>query len=115
MGQSKQKFHVSYSKNATFKDSLNSTAKDGQRAYIEYRDLGLSEATGGKFHAHIGRAKPGFTGEKHTRPHRHHVDFQMIYVLKGWTKMIYEGTRRRIHLSRRGYVFSTGGNRPRCA
>jgi uncharacterized RmlC-like cupin family protein len=87
----KQKFHVNFSKDAVFKDNLNTTAKDGQRAYIEYRDLGLSEATDGKFHAHIGRAKPGFAGDKHTRPHCHHLDFQMIYVLKGWTKMIYEG------------------------
>ena len=32
MGQQKQKSHVSYSKDAVFKDSLNTTVKDGQRA-----------------------------------------------------------------------------------
>lgn len=87
----KQKFHASFAKDAVFTDSLGTTAKDGQRAYIEYRDLGLSDATHGEYQAHIGRAKPGFVGEKHTRAHRHHVDFHMIYVLKGWTKMVYEG------------------------
>ena len=89
----KQKFHASFAKDAAFTNSLNTTAKDGQRAYIEYRDLGLSDATHGEYQAHIGRAKRGFVGEKQTRPHRHHVDLHMIYVLKGWTKMIYEGQK----------------------
>ena len=87
----RQKFHVSFAKDAVFKSSLSTTAKDAQRTYIEYRDLGLSDATHGKYHAHIGRVNREFVGEKHTGPHRHHLDFHMIYVLKGWTKMVYEG------------------------
>ena len=41
----KQKFNVSHSKNATYKDGL--------RDFLEYRDLGISNATNGQYHAHI--------------------------------------------------------------
>ena len=32
---------------------------DGLRTFFEYRDLGIGEATGGKFHAHVIRAREG--------------------------------------------------------
>jgi len=69
-------------------------AKDAQwdrglRAFFEYRDLGIKDATAGKFVAHVIRAIPGV----HAMPQRHHheVEFQMVYVLKGWIKFDYEG------------------------
>ena len=41
----KQKFSVSHSKDAVFKDGL--------RNFLEYRDLGISNATNDQYHAHI--------------------------------------------------------------
>jgi len=60
----------------------------GLRSFFEYRDLGIKSATDGKFVAHVIRAVPG----KHTEPqwHTHNLEFQMVYVLKGWVKFEYE-------------------------
>lgn len=61
----------------------------GLRAFFEYRQLGISEATKGKFGAHVIRAVPGMDspGAWHT----HELDFQMVYVTKGWVEFEYEG------------------------
>lgn len=61
----------------------------GLRAFFEYRDLGMRAATGGKFVAHVIRAVPGRRSEGVW--HTHDLDFQMIYVLKGWVIFEYEG------------------------
>jgi quercetin dioxygenase-like cupin family protein len=63
----------------------------GLRPYSAYRDLGLAAATDGLVQAHVIRmTKPFEEGEVST-PHYHDVDFQMIYVLKGWFKSEFEG------------------------
>ncbi len=61
----------------------------GLRAFFEYRDLGIKNATNGGYTAHVIRAVPG----RHAEPqwHIHHLDFQMVYVLKGWVVFEYEG------------------------
>lgn len=61
----------------------------GLRSFFEYRDLGTRDATGGKVGAHVIRALPG----KHAggRKHRHSLEFQMVYVLKGWVRFWYDG------------------------
>ena len=67
---------------------------DGLRVFLEYRDLGISEASNGDYKAHILRVKKNFKGdqEMHTTGfHKHMVDFQMYYVLNGWVKFIYDG------------------------
>ena len=60
----------------------------GLRAFFEYRDLGIRDATHGAFGAHVIRAVPG----KHAEPkwHTHDLAFQMVYVLKGWVRFEYE-------------------------
>jgi len=75
------RFSVNHAKNAQWDRGL--------RAFFEYRDLGIKDATAGKFVAHVIRAIPGV----HAMPQRHHheVEFQMVYVLKGWIKFDYEG------------------------
>ena len=62
---------------------------DGLRPFFEYRKLGLEEHTGGKVGAHVIRAKPG----QHADAPRHALtlDFQFIYVPKGWAIFDYEG------------------------
>lgn len=60
----------------------------GLRAFFEYRDLGIRDATRGAFGAHVIRAVPG----KHPEPkwHSHDLAFQMVYILKGWVRFEYE-------------------------
>ena len=62
---------------------------DGLREYFEYRDLGIKEATDAKAVMHIIRARKGTnaTGEWH----RHDIQLQIVYVLKGWAIFEYEG------------------------
>ncbi len=61
----------------------------GLRAFFEYRQLGISEATQGKFGAHVIRAVPGRHSE--AAWHTHDLDFQMAYVTRGWVVFDYEG------------------------
>jgi len=68
-------------------------AKDAQwdhglRSFFAYRDLGIREATGGAFGAHVIRAVPGEGAKPHW--HTHDLTFQMVYVLKGWVRFEYE-------------------------
>ena len=60
----------------------------GLRAFFEYRDLGISDATQGKYGAHVIRAVPGMESE--AKWHRHELDFQMVYVTAGWVVFEYE-------------------------
>jgi quercetin dioxygenase-like cupin family protein len=73
------------SETATLKPTIT-FAKDakfepGLRDYNRYRDLGIAEATGGKFQAHVIRAH-GLMPEPSGR-HEHILDFQLVYVLRG--------------------------------
>jgi quercetin dioxygenase-like cupin family protein len=61
----------------------------GLRAFFEYRQLGIAEATQGKFGAHVIRAVPGRHSE--AQWHTHDLDFQMVYVTRGWVVFEYEG------------------------
>lgn len=63
----------------------------GLRAYAKYRDLGIAAATCGAVQAHVIRFTPPFRPEDVSTPHYHDVDFQMIYVLKGWYRSEFEG------------------------
>jgi mannose-6-phosphate isomerase-like protein (cupin superfamily) len=65
--------------------------KEGLRAYAKYRDLGLAEATGGMVQAHVIRLVPPCIPEEVSKLHYHDVDFQMVYVLKGWMTSEFEG------------------------
>ena len=85
MSASEQKFSTSLAKDARYEDGL--------RDFMEYRDLGIADATDGKFRAHVLRIKDGADDyELHTTGlHQHHLDFQMIYILKGWIRFVYDG------------------------
>lgn len=76
------RFSVSHADSSEFRD-------DGLRPFFQYRDLGIRDATNGAAVAHVIRAKPGV----HAQPtlHHHEVNFQMVYVLKGWVKFHYDG------------------------
>ena len=86
MNGDKQLFSVSRAKDAVYKTGL--------RSFMEYRDLGIDQATHGQFRAHVIRIKPDSGGahDLHTTGlHQHLCDFQMFYVLNGWIKLVYEG------------------------
>jgi quercetin dioxygenase-like cupin family protein len=65
--------------------------EQGLRTYAKYRDLGIAGATGGMVQAHVIRMVPPFRPEEVSKPHYHDVEFQMIYVLKGWMTTEFEG------------------------
>jgi len=85
MSNEAQDFSVSLAKDAVYKSGL--------RSFMEYRDLGIDNATHGQFRAHVVRIKKDSSHDTlHTTGlHRHLCDFQMFYVLKGWIRFVYEG------------------------
>ena len=86
MSESKQSFSVSRAQDAVYQTGL--------RSFMEYRDLGIAQATNGQFRAHVIRIKkdgPGAHDLHTTGLHQHLCDFQMFYVLKGWIRFVYEG------------------------
>jgi hypothetical protein len=80
----KQKVAISHFNEQDFK-------ADGLRAYAHYRDLGIAAATHGLARAHVIRMLPPCNPQEVSKLHTHAVDFQMVYVLKGWVKSYLEG------------------------
>jgi uncharacterized cupin superfamily protein len=64
---------------------------DGLRAYAQYRDLGIADATNGLARAHVIRLIGPCNPEEVSKLHFHDVEFQMVYVLKGWVKTYMDG------------------------
>lgn len=62
---------------------------EGLRAFFEYRDLGIEAATNGRVGAHVIRPRPGTQAAPHW--HTHQLEFQMVYVTRGWVRFEYEG------------------------
>ena len=75
-------FSVSHAADAYFERGL--------RAFFEYRDLGIRQATDGRVVAHVIRAAAG-GGDFSSQPHLHRTSFQLVYVLRGWIEFEYEG------------------------
>ena len=77
----KGRFHLSQPQEADWRPGL--------RGHFAYRDLGVAAATRGKVLAQVikateSSAEPGDT-------HRHKLDFHMVYMLKGWARMNFDG------------------------
>ncbi|MBV7408938.1 MULTISPECIES: cupin domain-containing protein [Roseobacteraceae] len=77
-----QAFAISHADSGAFQS-------EGLRPFFEYRQLGISEATKGAYGAHVIRAVPGM--ESSGTWHSHDLDFQMVYVIKGWVVFEYQG------------------------
>ncbi|MGV7218176.1 cupin domain-containing protein [Bradyrhizobium sp. UFLA05-112] len=80
----KQHIAVSHHREEDFK-------ADGLRAYAQYRDLGIAAATHGLAQAHVIRLLPPCNPAEVSKLHYHDVEFQMVYVLKGWVKTYLDG------------------------
>jgi quercetin dioxygenase-like cupin family protein len=65
---------------------------EGLRGYYAYRDLGVAEASGGRVGAHVIRARGG--SETAGETHHHGLEFQLVYVLRGWVDFEYAGVGR---------------------
>lgn len=65
-------------------------AGEGLRSYARYRDLGIAAATSGLAVAHVIRFLPPCTDEVR-QWHTHDIQFQMVYVLKGWIRTEMDG------------------------
>jgi mannose-6-phosphate isomerase-like protein (cupin superfamily) len=80
----KQRIAISHYRDEDFK-------ADGLRAYAHYRDLGIAEASHGLAQAHVIRLIGPCNPAEVSKLHFHDVEFQMVYVLKGWVKTYMEG------------------------
>ena len=80
----KQRIAISHHREEDFK-------ADGLRAYAHYRDLGIADASHGLAQAHVIRLIGPCNPAEVSKLHFHDVDFQMVYVLKGWVKTYMEG------------------------
>jgi hypothetical protein len=80
----KQRIAISHYRDEDFK-------ADGLRTYAQYRDLGIAKASQGLAAAHVIRLIGPCNPAEVSKLHFHDVDFQMVYVLKGWVKTYMEG------------------------
>jgi mannose-6-phosphate isomerase-like protein (cupin superfamily) len=80
----KQRIAISHHREEDFKT-------DGLRAYARYRNLGIEAATHGLAQAHVIRLQGPCNPAEVSKLHYHDVEFQMVYVLKGWVKTYMEG------------------------
>ena len=80
----KQRVAISHHREEDFK-------ADGLRAYAKYRDLGIADASHGLARAHVIRLVGPCNPDEVSKLHYHDVEFQMVYVLKGWVKTYMEG------------------------
>jgi hypothetical protein len=80
----RQRIAISHHRDEDFK-------ADGLRAYAKYRDLGVADASAGLARAHVIRLIGPCDPAEVSKLHFHDVDFQMVYVLKGWVKTYMEG------------------------
>ena len=80
----KQRIAISHHREEDFK-------ADGLRTYAHYRDLGIAQASHGLAQAHVIRLIGPCNPAEVSKLHYHDVEFQMVYVLKGWVKTYMEG------------------------
>jgi mannose-6-phosphate isomerase-like protein (cupin superfamily) len=80
----KQRIAVSHYRDEDF-------VANGLRRYAHYRDLGIADATHGLAQAHVVRLIGPCNPEEVSKLHFHDVEFQLVYVLKGWVKTYMEG------------------------
>jgi quercetin dioxygenase-like cupin family protein len=77
----KGRYHVSHERDADWDEGL--------RPHFKYRDLGMVVATRGKVRGHVIAPTTPCQGPGDL--HHHALDFQMVYVLKGRARMVFEG------------------------
>ena len=61
----------------------------GRRTFLQYRELGVTGATGGKLRCQITEGKEGLS--EPTGWHVHVCDAQFVYMLRGWLDLEFAG------------------------
>jgi hypothetical protein len=82
--RAKQRIAISHYRDEDF-------VANGLRTYAHYRDLGIAEASHGLAQAHVIRLIGPCNPAEVSKLHFHDIEFQMVYVLKGWVKTYLEG------------------------
>lgn len=103
------KTRVSHSRNSTKGGKLaHGTAETaprvpGRREWFEYRDLGVTEASGGALRAQTMATTRGMS--EPTGWHYHTCEGQFVYALKGWVDLEFEdGTKLRLNQGESLYI-----------
>ena len=65
---------------------------DGRRPFFKYRDLGVTDATGGRMRAQVTSADKGLS--EPTGWHYHVCEMQFVYMLEGWVDLEFEDGRK---------------------
>ena len=60
----------------------------GRRAFFKYREMGVGDASGGKFRVQVMSAEKGLT--EPTGWHYHICEGQFIFMLSGWVDLVFE-------------------------
>ncbi len=81
---------------------------DGRRAFFKYRDLGVTDATGGRMRAQVTSADVGLS--EPTGWHYHECEMQFVYLLEGWVDLEFEGGRK-VRVEAGDSVMIPGGER----
>ena len=63
---------------------------EGRRPLWKYRDLGVTDASGGRMRAQVTSGKDGMT--QPTGWHDHLCETQFVYILSGWVELEFEKT-----------------------
>jgi mannose-6-phosphate isomerase-like protein (cupin superfamily) len=87
--------------------SNDAFTRDGPRADVEYRDLGLAAATGGRIGARHIRAIAPIPGE--TGWHWHDMTGHFVFVLKGWISFRYAGNDDAVTVREHGCLSQPAG------
>lgn len=81
--------------------------RDGPRSDVEYRDLGLAKATGGRVGAKHIRAVAPFGRE--TGWHWHDMTGHFVFVLRGWIEFRYAGVAEKVRVVAGGCLSQPAG------
>jgi quercetin dioxygenase-like cupin family protein len=81
---------------------------DGRRAFFKYRDLGVTEGSGGRMRAQLTSAERGMS--EPTGWHYHECEMQFVYILEGWVDLEFEDGRL-CHMVAGDSVMIPGGER----
>lgn len=84
----------------------NAPEVPGRRAFFSYRDLGVTEATGGKMRAQLTTADQGMT--ESTGWHYHECEAQFVYCTSGWVDLEFE-TGETVRVQAGESIFIPGG------
>jgi mannose-6-phosphate isomerase-like protein (cupin superfamily) len=99
-GQARSLFSLSEYSDAAF-------TRDGPRADVEYRDLGLSAASGGRIGAkHIRAIRPF---DQATGWHWHDMTGHFVFVIRGWISFRFAGQGGDIVVRQGGCLSQPGG------